>query len=223
MALFSRSEKTAWFGEANDFCRANGINIMAWGPDLLTVEAKSEERAKEIAAQLAQLGFTALPNEDDAYAGMLDLSRNPAAIRSKIASFDVSRRPLSEQIEPFVWALGCLLLVPGLDSQPGRYWIYFPFGVAALLLFLWDAKRIWGWRLEIASDGLRVRRDFRWATIPWDQIRAIDTSEAGRTQERVVVKLTSHASESLGTFLDSFARSLKDRLRYELAHRRPNL
>jgi hypothetical protein len=65
---------------------------MGWGPDMLTVEAKSQDRAKEIASQLGQLGFKAIENEDNAYAGMLDLSKNPGEIQARIASFDISRR-----------------------------------------------------------------------------------------------------------------------------------
>jgi hypothetical protein len=78
-----------WLPQAREFCRTAGINIMGWGPDMLTVEAKSDERAKAIAAQLGQLGFKALENEDDAYAGMLNLSLHPEAIHEKIASFDI--------------------------------------------------------------------------------------------------------------------------------------
>jgi len=34
-----------------------GIIIVAWGPDLQTVEAKAADRGKQISTQLAQLGF----------------------------------------------------------------------------------------------------------------------------------------------------------------------
>ncbi len=68
--------KPDWFQETGDFCRSAGITIMAWGPETLVVEAKSPERAKEIAAQLAQLGFKAVEDEGDSSAGMLTLSRN---------------------------------------------------------------------------------------------------------------------------------------------------
>jgi hypothetical protein len=223
MALFARN-KPDWLDETRDFCRTSGIKIMAWGPDVLTVEAKSPDRAAEIARQLSQLGFKPLPNEDDDYAGILDLSRNPEALQSKIAARiatrDVSRRPWSEQVQPLIWALACILLVPGLNKYPERYWIEFPLGLLALFLLFWDGSHIWGWRLEILPDALRVRRHFRWSTIPWDQIRAVVSVTAGRTSERVVLKLTSHATENLGTFLDSFARILRDRLRHELSARR---
>ena len=220
MALFARN-KPDWLDQARDLCRASGIKIMGWGPDVLTVEAKSPDRAAEIARQLSQLGFKPMPNEDDAYAGMLDLSRNPEAVQSKIAARDISRRPWSEQVQPLIWALACILLVPGLDKYPERYWIQFPVGLVALFLLFWDGSRIWGWRLEILPEALRVRRRFRWSAIPWDQIRAVVSVTAGRTSERVILKLTSHATENLGTFLDSFARILRDRLRHELSARRP--
>jgi hypothetical protein len=89
MALFGRpnKEKPAWLDETRKFCGERGIKIMAWGPDMLTVEAKSPDRAKEIAAQLIQLGFKVIEDKDDAYPGMLSLSQNPEAIQAKIASF----------------------------------------------------------------------------------------------------------------------------------------
>jgi phosphosulfolactate synthase (CoM biosynthesis protein A) len=68
--------KPDWFQESSDFCRSAGITIMAWGPQTLVVEAKSQERAKEIATQLAQLGFKAIEDEGDSHAGMLTLSRD---------------------------------------------------------------------------------------------------------------------------------------------------
>ncbi len=92
-----------WLPEARQFCRDSGIKIMAWGPDLLTVEAKSTERAKEIVSKLGQLGFKVVEDEDDSYAGMLSLSLNPAAVKEKIVSFDVSRRPWIDLIEPLIW------------------------------------------------------------------------------------------------------------------------
>jgi hypothetical protein len=70
-------KKPDWLQETDEFCRGAGIKIMGWGPDMLVVEAKSPVRAKEIAAQLASLGFKVVEDENDAYAGMLSLSRNP--------------------------------------------------------------------------------------------------------------------------------------------------
>ena len=188
---------------------------------MLTVEAKSEQRVEEIASQLGQLGFRIVKNDDDAYAGLLNLSRNPAAIEAKIASFDISRRPWDEQIEPLIWALGALLLVPSLTTNSGRYsyWVTFPLGALSLVLFFWDGRRIWGWRLETRSDALRVRRGFRWTTIPWDQIRSLKSMQRGR-QESVAVELASHHWEQLGTFKSSFASNLRDRLHAEIAQRK---
>ena len=77
MALFSRKGKPRWLDQARAFCGTAGITIMAWGPEHLVVEAKSADRAREIADQLAPLGFTAMPNEEEAYAGILDLSHDP--------------------------------------------------------------------------------------------------------------------------------------------------
>ena len=82
----------SWLQQTRDFCQTSGITIVGWGPDMLTVEAKSEARASEIAAQLGQLGFKAILDEDNAYAGLLDLSKNPEVIQAKKAALDVSRR-----------------------------------------------------------------------------------------------------------------------------------
>jgi hypothetical protein len=223
MALVIPSkEKPAWLEEARNFCRSAGIEIIGWGPDLLSVEAKSPDRAKEIASQLGNLGFKVVENEDNDYAGILDLSRNPAAVQAQIASFDISRRPWDEQVEPLIWAI--LMLSLGLAWKAGRYtsWIALPLGLLSIALFAWDGIRIWGWRLEMVPEALRVQRHFRWCTIPWEQIRAVQSIDAawGRGQESVVVKLASHSSERLGTFDCAFSRNLRDRLRYELAQRR---
>src|SRR5215470_1763595 len=150
MAIFARShaEKPVWLDEVRQFCSRAGINIMGWGPDLLTVEAKSRERAQQIASQLATLGFKVVENEDSAYAGMLDLSRNPDAVQARIASFDISKRRWDEQIVPLLWALGALLLIPGISRSNSRYpWVTPSLGALSLFLFFWDGTRIWGWRL----------------------------------------------------------------------------
>jgi hypothetical protein len=224
MAILAGStEQPAWLDETRDFCKDANIKIVAWGPDLLTVEAKSPDRSAEIASQLGQLGFHVIENEDNAYAGLLDLSKNPAAVQAEIASFDISRRRWDEQIEPLLWAIGSLLLVPGLlgSTREPRF-ATVALGVLSLALFFWDGMRIWGWRLELLPQGLRIRRQFKWATIPWQQIAAIESKPAnwGRNQETVVVKLATHSSENLGTFFVGFARNLRDRLRSELAQRR---
>jgi len=76
MALFSRKKETPpWLEQAREFCRTAGITIAAWGPHALVVEAKTPERAEEITAQLASLGFQVVQDENDAYAGLLTFSR----------------------------------------------------------------------------------------------------------------------------------------------------
>ena len=75
MSLFSRSKNPPWLDTAREFCSARNITIMGWGPHALMVEAKSPERAAEISAQLANLGFQPVPDPDDDYAGILTLSR----------------------------------------------------------------------------------------------------------------------------------------------------
>jgi len=77
MPLFSRSKNPPWLDSARKFCSARNITIMAWGPHALMVEAKSPERAAEISAQLANLGFRPVPTRpdpDDDSAGILTLS-----------------------------------------------------------------------------------------------------------------------------------------------------
>jgi len=74
MPLFSRSKNPSWLDSAREFCSVRNITIMGWGPHALVVEAKSPERAAEISAQLADLGFQTVPDSDDDYAGILTLS-----------------------------------------------------------------------------------------------------------------------------------------------------
>ena len=75
--LHMNKEKPTWLEEATTFCRNSGIKIVAWGAHVMVVEAKSEDRAKEIASQPWQLGFKAIHDEGDAYAGLLSLSKKP--------------------------------------------------------------------------------------------------------------------------------------------------
>jgi hypothetical protein len=74
MLLFSRSKNPPWLDPVRDFCLARSITIVGWGPHALVVESKSPEHAAEIAAQLANLGFQAVPDSEDADAGILTLS-----------------------------------------------------------------------------------------------------------------------------------------------------
>jgi len=215
-----------WVIEAVDFCRNAGIKIVAFGPDMLTVEAKSPERAKEIASQLALLGFKTIQNEDNTQTGLLDLSPDPEAVRARMATFDVSRRPWLEQIAPILWAayLFLFLILSHDILRSGRHpyladWLLLVIGVWR---FLQDAGRIWGWRLEILPEGLRIRRWFRWSMIPWNEIRAIDSFVSGWGWGRdATVELTtsSSATERLGSFRYGFARDMRNRLRYELSQR----
>ena len=205
---------------------------MAWGPDLLVVQAKSLHRTKEVASQLEQLGFKPIEDEDDAYAGMLSLSRNPDAVREKITLLDISRRRWDEQFEPLMWA-GCAtgFLTSGLTAS-GRSpsWFTLLLGAGFSLLFVWDAMRIWGWRLEILPQGLRIRRYFRWSMIPWEKFLSVDSVPAGmkilpahlRAKEMIVVSLRPGSSERLGTFGFAFARNLRNRLREEIKNRQVN-
>jgi hypothetical protein len=224
MAIFAggNGAKPDWLPETQEFCRSSGIKVMGWGPNLLTVEAKTPQSAKEIASHLAQFGFKVVENEDNAYAGMLDLSKNPEALRAKIASFDISRRRWDEQIVPILCAVCAIgLLVSGFSGGDDRNspWVTLPLGTLAAAAFFWYAPRVWGWRLQLLPEALRVRRLYRWTVIPWNQISAIESVSSGGRQESVVVKLGSRHSEQLGTFNDAFARNLRDRLRYELSQR----
>jgi hypothetical protein len=217
-------ENPPWLQEARDFCGTSGIAIMGWGPNLLTVEALTDERASTIASQLARLGFKVVKNDDNTEAGMLDLSKNPEAIQSQITSLDISRRRLDEQITPVICLVCSVLIIPGLDGPNPRvpYLATLPIGLVSLGLFFRQALLIWGWKLELLPEGVHIRQKFRWSTIPWDQIHSIQTVPATPTsrQEAVVVKLDNHTSQRLGSFQCAFARRLRDRLRIELARRR---
>ena len=232
MAILAPSKgKPDWLDEARAFCRDNGIKIAAWGPDLLTVESGSPQRASEIASQFAQIGFHVVENAESSEAGLLDLSRNPQAVHAQIASFDISRRRLGEQIEPLIWAAASAAFFASAFSRTTRYPPRFSFalGVLLALLFAWDAMRIWSWRLELLPEGVRVRLYGRWVSIPWDHIRAVESHPARfaglpgfrqRGMVSIVLTLESHSSKPLGTFVDAFGINLRDRLRYELAQRR---
>jgi len=70
-------ENPPWLPQVREFCRNAGIKIMAWGPETLVVEARSPELATQISHQLRQLGFKAVEDEADSYAGILTLSLKP--------------------------------------------------------------------------------------------------------------------------------------------------
>jgi hypothetical protein len=233
VAILSRRNKVnpPWLAQARDFCRANGIAVMGWGPNILTVEAKTPERAAQMASKLAPLGFKPVPNEDDAHAGMLDLSPDPDTFRShlasRLASVDISRRPLQERIIPLFWGLCWLLLLHGAtqNNDEGRKWVNLAVGTVGVALFFWDGARIWGWKLEITSSSLRVRRFFRWSDFPWERIRSVNVTEKTRNSGRqvVVLALTPRSTEKLGAFYGPFAEDLRDRLRNELVKHAPHV
>lgn len=209
-----------WLSETQQFCESAHITIMGWGPELLSVEAKSPQRARQIASLLAPLGFHTIEDEADAYAGILNLSPNPAGLRAQMPGTDIARRPLGESVEPLIWAFCSVLVVPGLDpGAPLRYWEGLPFGILALGLFLWEASRVWGWRLALTAESVHVRRFFRWKAIPWREIRAVEMVYDGRRQERVVLQLEGEKQECLGTFSSEFAKELRNRLREEAGWR----
>lgn len=221
MAILAPSQgKPDWLDEARAFCRDNKITIVGWGPDLLTVEAKSRERSREIASQFAQIGFHVVENTESAEAGFLDLSRNPDAVRNQVASFDISRRPTGELIFPVLpAALSASVLFFASRPSARNPVLGLLLGFAFALWSAWYVLTAWTWRLELLPEGLHIRRYGRWTTIPWDHIRAIDSVSAGR-RVSVILKLDSHPPEKLGTFVNSFGINLRDRLRYELAQRR---
>lgn len=223
MAIFVRSAaRPVWLDETRSFCKTAGIKIMGWGPDMLTVEAKSPERASQIASQLSQLGFHVVENRDNADAGLLDLSKNPGAVHAKIASFDISRR--DAQIQPLIWGACAVGFLGFSRSAPYPLWFSLSLGAGMAVLFCWDAIRIWGWRIEVLPEGLHIRRRYQWTTIPWEQIKAVEShpAKSGRAaQESVALKLVSGPPQPLGTFGVAFGRNLRDRLRYELTQRHP--
>jgi hypothetical protein len=59
-----------------EFCHKEQIEIAGWGDNALVVTAKSPKIAERIAAQLAPLGFTAIADESDSYAGLITLSHS---------------------------------------------------------------------------------------------------------------------------------------------------
>lgn len=213
-----------WLRQARELCRDRSIEIAGWGPQSLIVQAKSPDRAQHIARELAALGLQPVQDEDDASAGLLTLSRNPAAIhkpqRSR-RSVDLSMRPLTERLKPIVelgLSLTCFVLATRQSTS--RSWSLPALAIVFFVLFLLDFARIWGWRLQISPEDLRVRRSFRWSTIPWAEIRSVESSYAGRPQQEAVrLVLSSNVSLGLGTFGHRFACALRDRLRQEITNR----
>lgn len=217
-----RNRKPAWLPEAQGLCRSAGIKIVGWGPDSIVVEAESPDRAGLVVSQLRPLGFQLMESEDDASAGLLTLSRNPTAAHAREASADVSRRGWAELLVPLIWAASSILcFYASATRHAPASWLNAVLGAGLLILFFWDGSRIWGWKLEILPEGLRIQRQFRWSMIPWHQIGSVELVRGwGRNQEAVILKLTSRDSERLGSFDSVFARVLRDRLHSEITRRR---
>jgi hypothetical protein len=217
----------AWLAETQEYCKSAGIPIVAWGPNLLTVEAHGYARAREVVAQMGALGFQEIPCAGNIRAGLLDLSKDPAALRAEAAarlhrspSFDLTHPCWQDTIQPTVWLFFSLLLIPGLltSNDPREpYWLIAPLGIATLAMFLHEAARIWGWRMEMTDAGIRVRRNFMWKEIPWSAIERVSPCATRGHERSVTLTLADAHRESLGTFFSPFARQLRAKLESELA------
>ena len=221
------ANKPDWLADVRKFCREAGIAISGWGPDTLIVEAKSPARARLISNRLRPLGLAPVASEDDAAAGLLLLSRNPSAIRAKETEArslaDLARRPQVERAAPLLEALFSIWLFwygARQDAPTSRY--YTSAASIALLVFLWDFSRTWGWWVQIGAQELRVRRYFLWREIPWAQLRAVEFGSVrsrGAVRASVVLKLPANRTFRLGVFSAPYATALRDGLRKELAWR----
>lgn len=214
-----------WLPQTRQYCKSAGIRIVAWGPNLLTVEAKSDQRAKLIASELATFGFHPVEAAENADSGLLDLSKNPDAVRAQIAKYDVTHPCWQDAAQPVAWGACSLLLIPGLfaGADPREpYWLIAPLGIGALVMFLHEAARIWGWRAEFTDDALRVRRNFRWATIPWANIASVYTKDKPGREDTVRLALNSNERVSVGTFYAPFAHALRDEVRARISNRTLN-
>jgi membrane protein YdbS with pleckstrin-like domain len=220
------SKKTpAWLPEARKLCRGAGIEISGWGSDTLLVKVASADQADTVASQLQPLGFARIEDEDDTDSGLLLLSRNSQATRAQqlngLTNVDITRRPMIERTAPVLEASVSIwsFWVGSTKTQPAS-WFFTALASIILIIFLRDARRFWGWKLQISADELRVRRNFRWSAISWARIQAVDTiSAGGRNQEAVTLTLTANAALSLGIFGYRFAHALRDRLRDEVTRR----
>lgn len=215
-----------WLPQARKLCRDRGINIAGWGSRSLVVHAESPDRVRQIACELAVLGLQPVLQEDDSIAGLLTLSQDPAPVREPQRPHrpvDLSVRPLMERLRPILQLAICVTCLALAIRQPiSRSWSLPALAIVFFGLFLLDSARIWGWRLQISPEELRIRRAFRWSTIPWAEIRSVESSYAGRPrQEAVTLRLASDACLRLGTFSYGFARALRDRLRQEIAPKQP--
>jgi hypothetical protein len=139
-----RRRNPDWLPQAQALCRSLGVEISAWGEETLVVFAASPEDRKIIASQFSPLGFQPMEDEDDAQAGLLTLSRNVEAALVALDSIDISRRGLNELLVPLIWgafSAGFIYVsIAGRRHSP----IAPVVGLALLMLFFWDATRIWG-------------------------------------------------------------------------------
>jgi hypothetical protein len=216
-----------WLAETQLYCKSAGIPIVGWGPNLLTVEASGYARAKEVATQMSALGFQEIPCAGNIRAGLLDLSKDPAALRAEAEArlhrarpFDLTHPCWQDTIQPAAWLLLSLLLIPGMiwgDDPREPYWLIAPLGIATLAMFLREAARIWGWRLEFTDAGVRVRRNFFWKEIPWSAIERVSPCAMRGHERSVTLTLADAHRESLGTFFSPFAQQLRTKLESELA------
>lgn len=211
----------AWLPEARDLCRSAGISIVGWGPEALTVEAKSAARAGEIAAQFAQLGFRPMADEDDESAGLLTLSRTAGLAvqpQAPARNVDLTRRPFLDLLTPpFELLLSLASLWYNRTEPQPRATLGLVLGFVLLLMFFWDVFRMWGWKMDMSGEGLRIRRYFKWTEVSWNDIHSVDTVNAGRYRELVILRASGRPELNLGRFPIPFARALRDGLRARIS------
>jgi hypothetical protein len=220
------TQKPDWLPGVRKFCRDAGIAISGWGPDTLVVEAKSPELARVISNRLRPLGLAPVASEDDAAAGLLLLSRTATTRLNAAAApslADLARRPTVERLGPLLEAVFATWLFWYGARQPLRVsWYYSAGATIALIVFLWDFSRTWGWRVQFGGEDLRIRRYFLWRAIPWGQVRAVEfgtVRSRGAVRSSVVLKLAANRTFRLGVFAVPYAHALRDGLRRELASR----
>jgi hypothetical protein len=109
--------------ETRHLCRQLRITIMAWGPDRLTVEAKSAKRAKEIAVQLGHLGFKAIENDDDAWQACSACQKIQMRFerRSRLSTFHAAARMSRWNDGTLIWAASAVGFLIFCLTHSGRY------------------------------------------------------------------------------------------------------
>ena len=222
-----KTTKPEWLAEIRDFCGQNGIKIAGWGAESLVVLSESPTLAKQLAAQLEHLGFQTTEDADDVHAGLLTLSRNREALHSgtlepRHPQRDFSRLPRLASVGPLFFACMSVLGFWPRVRQPSKgFHGDFVFGSIFFLVFVWQGLSVWGWKLQLSQEELRVRRCFVWSAITWSEIRAVVVKKGwGRGNEVVTLTLKPRGSLRLGTFGFPFAHALRDHLKKEFARRR---